>query len=189
MGEKFNCYLQGLSHEIDFKNVDENGHILALLRAAAGFWIFRRLLWFLVEIKHQFPGSVADLGCLSRIPSQTFFHPGSRIRTVSIPDPGSSSKNLSILTPKKAKKWFLSSSVADPWHFGVDPDPRIHASDWWIQIRIRIRILDPDPSIFVTDLPDASKKVIFLHNFFCLWLFEATFTSFFKDKNSKRVIK
>ncbi len=21
------------------------------------------------------------------------------------------------------------SSVADPWHFGVDPDPRIHASD------------------------------------------------------------
>jgi hypothetical protein len=40
----------------------------------------------------------------------------SRIRTVSIPDPGSripdpgsSSMNLSILTPKKSKKWFLSS--------------------------------------------------------------------------------
>jgi hypothetical protein len=30
-------YLKGLSHEIDFKNVDENGQILALLRAAAGF--------------------------------------------------------------------------------------------------------------------------------------------------------
>ncbi len=44
--------------------------------------------------------SVADPGCLSRIPDPTFFHPGSRIRTVSIPDPGSSSKNLS----KKAKK-------------------------------------------------------------------------------------
>jgi hypothetical protein len=29
--------LKGLSHEIDFKNVDENGQILALLRAAAGF--------------------------------------------------------------------------------------------------------------------------------------------------------
>jgi hypothetical protein len=26
-----------LSHEIDFKNVDENGQILALIRAAAGF--------------------------------------------------------------------------------------------------------------------------------------------------------
>ncbi len=43
------------------------------------------------------------------IPDPTFFHPGSRIRTVFIPDPGSLSKNLSILTPKKAKKWFLSS--------------------------------------------------------------------------------
>ncbi len=48
--------LKGLSHEIDFKNVVKNGQILALIRAAAGFWIFRRLLWFLVEIKHQFPG-------------------------------------------------------------------------------------------------------------------------------------
>ncbi len=48
--------LKGLSHEIDFKNVDENGQMLALTRAAAGFWIFQRLLWFLIEIKHQFPG-------------------------------------------------------------------------------------------------------------------------------------
>jgi hypothetical protein len=30
-------HLKGLSHEIDFKNVDENGQILALIRAAAGF--------------------------------------------------------------------------------------------------------------------------------------------------------
>jgi len=29
--------LKGLSHEIDFKNIDENEQILALLRAAAGF--------------------------------------------------------------------------------------------------------------------------------------------------------
>jgi hypothetical protein len=40
----------------------------------------------------------------------------------------------------------------------MDPDPRIHASDYWI--RIRIRILDPDPAIFVNNLQDASK-----HNF------------------------
>jgi hypothetical protein len=32
-----NQHLKGLSHEIDFKNVDENGQILALIRAAAGF--------------------------------------------------------------------------------------------------------------------------------------------------------
>jgi hypothetical protein len=36
--------LKGLSHEIDFKNVVENGQILALIRAEAGFLIFRRLL-------------------------------------------------------------------------------------------------------------------------------------------------
>jgi hypothetical protein len=29
--------LKELSHEIDFKNVVENGQILALIRAAAGF--------------------------------------------------------------------------------------------------------------------------------------------------------
>ncbi len=46
---------------------------------------------------------------------------------------------------------------------------------------------DPDPAIFVIDLQDASKKLIFELNFFCLLLFEATFTSFFKDKKSKRV--
>jgi hypothetical protein len=41
----------------------------------------------------------------------------------------------------------------------VDPDPRIHASDY--RIWIRILILDPDPAIFVIDLEDASKKLIY----------------------------
>ncbi len=53
--------------------------------------------------------SVADPGCLSRIPDPTFFHPGSELSPSRIPDPRSSTKNLCILTPKKAKKWFLSS--------------------------------------------------------------------------------
>ncbi len=44
--------------------------------------------------------SIADPGCLSRIPDPTFFHPGSEIFTSLIPDSGSSSKNLSILTQK-----------------------------------------------------------------------------------------
>ncbi len=30
-------HLKGLSHEIDFKNVDESGQIFALIRAASGF--------------------------------------------------------------------------------------------------------------------------------------------------------
>jgi hypothetical protein len=29
-----------------------------------------------------------------------------------------------------------STSGADPWHLGPEPDLRIHASDKWIQIRI-----------------------------------------------------
>ncbi len=67
------------------------------------------------------------------------------------------------------KQRVISSSVADPWHFGVDPypDPRIHASDEWIRIRIR----DPDPAIFVIDLQDASKKQIFLTQLFLLFTF------------------
>ncbi len=54
-------------------------------------------------------------------PGSDFFP--SRIRTVSIPDHGSSSKNLSILTPKKAKKWFLSFKKYDPGCSSRIPDP------------------------------------------------------------------
>jgi hypothetical protein len=43
---------------------------------------------------------------------------------------------------------------------------------------------DPDPAIFVIDCQDANKKM--KKKFFCLLLFEGTFTSFFKDKKSKR---
>jgi hypothetical protein len=67
--------------------------------------------------------SVADPGCLSRIPDPTFFRSGSRIRTVSIPDPGSASKNLGILTQKKPKHWFLSSRKYDPGCSSRIPDP------------------------------------------------------------------
>jgi hypothetical protein len=44
----------------------------------------------------------------------------------------------------------LITSVVD-----TDTDPRIHASDKWI--RIRIWILNTDPAIFVIDLQDAKK--------------------------------
>jgi hypothetical protein len=44
---------------------------------------------------------------------------------------------------------------------------------------------EPDTAIFVIDLQDANKKTNFLTKF-CLLLFERTFTSFFKDKKSKR---
>jgi hypothetical protein len=44
---------------------------------------------------------------------------------------------------------------------------------------------DPDPSIFIIDLQDANKNK-FLKKFSCILLFEGTFTSFCKDKKSKR---
>jgi hypothetical protein len=46
--------------------------------------------------------------------------------------------------------------------------------------------MDPDPAIFTIDLQDANKKLIFFKQFFCVLLFEGTFTSIFKDKKSKR---
>jgi hypothetical protein len=49
--------------------------------------------------------------------------------------------------------------------------------------------MDPDPAIIVIDLKGTNKKLISFLNFFCLLLFEGTFTSFFKDKKSKRVTK
>jgi hypothetical protein len=55
----------------------------------------------------------------------------------------------------------------------MDPVPDL-GSDW-------------DPAIFVIDLQDANKKLIYKN--FCLLLFEGTFTSFFTDKKSKRCQK
>jgi hypothetical protein len=117
--------------------------------------------------------SVADPVCLSRIPDPTFFHPGSRIRTVSIPDPGSSSKNLSILTLKKAKKWLLSSKKYDPGCSSRIPDPdadffpsRIpdpgvkKAPNPGSRIRIRNTVYMNDKQSEITDLRRGDYKEI-----------------------------
>ncbi len=62
---------------------------------------------------------------------------------------------------------FRIASVADPWHFGVDPDPdpRILAFGWWIQI--------PDPAIFAIDIEDAKKKQFFIIFFLLItfWMY------------------
>ncbi len=47
----------------------------------------------------------------------------------------------------------VPGSVADPWHFGVEPDP---VPDPWLWLMDP----DPDPAIFVIDLQDASEKLI-----------------------------
>ncbi len=67
--------------------------------------------------------SVADPGCLSRIPDPTFFHPGSWIRTVSIPDPGSRIriKEFKYFNPKETKK--MVSKLQKIWFGLFIPDP------------------------------------------------------------------
>jgi hypothetical protein len=46
--------------------------------------------------------------------------------------------------------------------------------------------MDPDPAIFIIDLQDANKKLIYLKKFFCLFLFEGTFTTFLKDEKVEK---
>jgi hypothetical protein len=43
---------------------------------------------------------------------------------------------------------------------------------------------DPDPAIFISDLQDANKQQIY-KKFFCLLLFDGTFTKFFKKKSKR----
>jgi hypothetical protein len=64
-----------------------------------------------------------------------------------------------------------------------DADPRIHASDY------NGSYPDPDPAICVMVLQEANKKLTLFLKFFSLLLFEDAFTSFFKDKKSKKVTK
>ncbi len=83
--------------------------------------------------------SVADPGCLSRIPGPTFFHPESRIRIriLSIPDPGFRIriKEFKYFNPKNC---FLSSRKYDP---GCSS---------------RIRIPEPDPDFL--PIPDPRSR-------------------------------
>jgi hypothetical protein len=62
-----------------------------------------------------------------------------------------------------------------------DPDPRIHASDYWI------RILDPDPAIFVIDLQDANRKPILKESFSAYYFLKVRLHHFSKIKSPKEV--
>ncbi len=120
-------------------------------------------------------------------PGSHFFP--SRIRTVSIPDRGSASKNLSILTPKKTKKWFLSSRKYDKGCSSRIPDPDADflpiadpgsrgqkGTESRIQGSKRHRIPDPDPQhcrkfkklTLVRSLTAAFSVQISLQNNSCL---------------------
>jgi hypothetical protein len=86
-------------------------------------------------------------------------------------DPGPSFFNQKF---SHVKVYF--SSVPYPWRFGTDPDPRICTSD------LRIRIL-----LFSSVTFNTPTKIFF--QIFLLFIFEGTFTSFFKHKSKKKVTK
>jgi hypothetical protein len=44
---------------------------------------------------------------------------------------------------------------------------------------------DPDSALFIIDLQDGNKKLMFFKKFFYILLFEGTFTAFFKVKKSQ----
>jgi hypothetical protein len=57
-----------------------------------------------------------------------------------------------------------------------------------VKCKVLRESLSVDPSIFIFDLQDANKKLI-KKMFFCVLLFERTFTSFSKIKSQKEVTK
>ncbi len=48
---------------------------------------------------------------------------------------------------------------------------------------------DADPSIYIIDLQDANKKLMFKKKVFCILLFEGTLHHFSKLKSQKEVTK
>ncbi len=103
-------------------------------------------------------------------------------------------RQLRFLHPEEVIYTYFFYNI-NVFHF-LTPKPVFRIRDIFLRIRMRIRILGsvslingsgwdpdtdpaPDPALFDGDLKDAKKK--FFSKFFCLFLFEGTFTSFFKD--------
>ncbi len=82
------------------------------------------------------------------------------------PDPTFSGYRIEFITDSAGSGcyllWRRHTRIMTFWGGSGSADPCI-----WL--------MDPDPAIFVIDLQDASKKLIFWHNFFCLLLFEGTY--------------
>ncbi len=78
--------------------------------------------------------SVADLGCLFRIPNTNIFHHGSRVKKI----PGSASKNLSIITQK------IVSNLSEIW--------------------AKMFIPDPDLDFYLSRIPDSGSKRHWIRN-------------------------
>jgi hypothetical protein len=108
--------------------------------------------------------SVADPGCLSRIPDPNFFHPGSPIRILSIPDPRSEffpSRHKSWIRIKEVEYFNPKILFLSTWKYDLGCSSRIRILSFYPS-----RIPDPgvkkapDPGSRSTTLPSTAESSI-----------------------------
>ncbi len=125
-------------------------------------------------IRDRFNSRKYDLVCSSRIRMLIFYPSGSRRQQIPDPrhwfwvlceDPAREvGPGLTTVVLRIHDILVCGSGSANPCLWLMDPDS------------------DPDPSIFIIDLQDANKKLIWKH-------FLSSFTLFFKDKSQEEVTK
>jgi hypothetical protein len=110
------------------------------------------------------------------IPDPTFFHPGSRIRTVSIPDPH---QRIKYFNPNKSKKWFQSSKKYDPGCSSRIPDPDADFLPSQIPGSKKHSIPDPgsgSATLVPSPCPNSLYVIFLLYGFVCIssrgWIVE-----------------
>ncbi len=83
---------------------------------------------------------------------------------------------------------WAATSVPDPWHVGVDPDtdPRIHDSDKWIRMRIRMRIRLLLFSSLTLKRRGQQKKNIFYKVFLLITFWRYIYIIFQRQKAQKK---
>jgi hypothetical protein len=96
---------------------------------------------------------------------------------------------MNILTPLMGKYEGAQAKIV-VYILSQKPMLRIHEILGWIWIRGSLPLTNRSGSCYFRHRPSrCQQKTNFLFYCFCLLLFEGTFTSFFKDKKSKRVTK
>ncbi len=105
-------------------------------------------------------------------------------------------RKISVTTPETFS-WRVVRSrglITKPvWPRSLNKKPVLRTHDILLRIRIRGSMLltngSGSGSCYFRHWPSIHQQKTNLKKFFCLLLFEGTFTSFFKDKKSKEVTK
>ncbi len=120
-----------------------------------------KILWWFLSSNERAHLSLSSSSSRQRISSPTLARPASSSWRASRATSSTRCPSRSSRVARACNQ----SSFADPWHFGVDPDP----------------------SIFITDLQDANKKLIFFHKVFLHITFCSYFYIIFQRRSHKTV--